>query len=51
MPRQKKQHLKRQKDGRFYCSYLGKMFSGSTEVVHDDFYNDKPIREIEDNAG
>lgn len=20
-------------------------------VVHDDFYNDKPIREIEDNAG
>ena len=31
MPRQKRQHLKRQKDGRYYCSYQKKMFSGATE--------------------
>ena len=31
MPRIKRQHLKRQKDGRFYCKYQGIMFSGNTE--------------------
>lgn len=31
MPRQKKQHLKRRKDGRYCCIYLGKQFMGSTE--------------------
>jgi integrase len=48
MPRQKKQHLKRQKDGRFYCSYLGKMFSGSTEEEalqkREDFKRSKTVR-------
>ena len=31
MPRQKKQHLKRRKDGRFCCVYHGKQFMGITE--------------------
>lgn len=31
MPRQKKQHLKRRKDGRFACKYNGIQFMGSTE--------------------
>jgi len=31
MPRAKKQHLKRQKNGQFYCKFKGKMFAGSTE--------------------
>ena len=31
MPRQKAQHLKRQKDGRYYCKFRGVMFSGTTE--------------------
>ena len=31
MPRQKKQRLKKQKDGRYYCKYHGIMFSGATE--------------------
>lgn len=31
MARQKKQHLKKQKDNRYYCKYHGKVFSGLTE--------------------
>ena len=31
MPRQKKQHLKRRKDGRYKCVYMGKEFMGLTE--------------------
>lgn len=31
MPRQKRQHLKRRKDGRYCCVYLGKQFMGWTE--------------------
>lgn len=31
MPRAKRQHLKKQKDGRYYCRYHGKTFSGATE--------------------
>ena len=32
MPRQKKQHLKRRKDGRFCCKYHGIQFMGNTET-------------------
>ena len=31
MPRQKKQHLKRRKDGRFACRYKDQWFYGQTE--------------------
>ena len=31
MPRQKKQHLKQRRDGRYVCKYKGKQFMGSTE--------------------
>ena len=31
MPRQKKQHLKRRKDGRYACRYLDQWFYGATE--------------------
>ena len=31
MPRQKKQHLKQRKDGRYCCKYKGKQFLGYTE--------------------
>lgn len=31
MPRIKRQHLKKQKDGRYFCKYNGRMFSGVTE--------------------
>lgn len=31
MPRQKRQRLKKQKDGRYYCKYHGVMFSSVTE--------------------
>ena len=31
MPRVKRQHLKRQKDGYFYCRFQGKTFRGKTE--------------------
>ena len=31
MPRPKKQHLKRRKDGRFACRYKGQWFYGETE--------------------
>ena len=31
MPRQKKQHLKRRKDGRYCCRYAGLQFMGRTE--------------------
>ena len=31
MPRQKKQHLKQRRDGRYVCKYKGEQFMGSTE--------------------
>ena len=31
MPRQKKQHLKKRKDGRYFCRYKDKWFTGYDE--------------------
>ena len=41
MPRTKKPHLKRRKDGRFACRYQGQFFYGRTEAeafaARDDY--------------
>lgn len=48
MPRPRKQHLKQQADGRFYCKYRGVMFSGTTEdealEKREQFKRSKTIR-------